>query len=90
MSLEQTGAASEDVAESPPSSTAIIGAGPTGLVTAIMLARRGWTDISVSKKERGSERQSGMRLCCRVIVTNYPRWHPFVGVSERMGWVAGV
>jgi len=51
MSLEQTGAASEDVAESPPSSTAIIGAGPTGLVTAIMLARRGWTDISVYDKQ---------------------------------------
>ncbi|CAM9148985.1 unnamed protein product, partial [Ectocarpus sp. 12 AP-2014] len=33
-----------------PSSTAIIGGGPTGLAVALMLARRGYRDISVMER----------------------------------------
>jgi len=33
--------------EAPPSRTVIVGGGPTGLACAIMLARRGWSNIEV-------------------------------------------
>ncbi|KAJ1485145.1 hypothetical protein T484DRAFT_1893076 [Baffinella frigidus] len=36
--------------EKPPASTAIIGGGPAGLTTAIMLAQRGWSGITVYDK----------------------------------------
>ncbi|CBJ26418.1 Kynurenine 3-Monooxygenase [Ectocarpus siliculosus] len=43
-------AASEAGADSRPSSTAIVGGGPTGLAVALMLARRGYRDISVMER----------------------------------------
>ena len=37
---------------SPPSRTVVVGGGPTGLATAIMLARRGWENIEVWERLR--------------------------------------
>ena len=46
----------KDEDEKKPESAVIVGAGPTGLVTAIMLARRGWKNIRVLEKRNKPEK----------------------------------
>ena len=45
-----------------PESVVIVGAGPTGLVTAVMLARRGWTNIRVLEKRNRPEKASNVEI----------------------------
>lgn len=47
-----TRSSAEVVDPAPPSRTVIVGGGPTGLACAIMLARRGWTNIEVWERLR--------------------------------------
>ena len=49
-------AAEEDKDEAKAESSVIVGAGPTGLVTAIMLARRGWKNVRVLEKRNKPEK----------------------------------
>jgi thioredoxin reductase len=48
----------------------VIGGGPAGLATAIMLARRGYTNIKVSRNERYIR----MLICSWLLCTRKGSW----------------
>ena len=67
-------AAEEDKDEAKAESSVIVGAGPTGLVTAIMLARRGW-NVRVLEKRNKPEKANNADvwgILRGVITSAYP------------------
>ena len=68
-------AAEEDKDEAKAESSVIVGAGPTGLVTAIMLARRGWKNVRVLEKRNKPEKANNADvwgILREVITSAYP------------------